>query len=104
MKKTAFRIGMILLKKSRQCLATRVRQQMLNRRSNIQAGKKHIVDFMIKFEALAVKTKADNMHTIFLLKKNVKSDIIKTILGYSPIIAPEILKDEKCDYLGWIGI
>jgi len=48
---------------------------------------------MIKFEALAVKTKADNMHTIFLLKKNVKSDIIKTILGYSPIIAPEILKE-----------
>ena len=55
--------------------------------------KKHIVDFMIKFEALAVKTKADNMHTIFLLKKNVKSDIIKIILGYSPIIAPEILKE-----------
>ncbi len=55
--------------------------------------KKHIVDFMIEFEALAIKTKADNMYIIFLLKKNVRSDIIKTILGYSPIIAPETLKE-----------
>ena len=55
--------------------------------------KKHIVDFMIKFEALAIKTKADNMDTIFLLKKNVRSDIIKTILRYSSIIAPETLKE-----------
>jgi len=55
--------------------------------------KKHIVDFMIKFEALAIKTKADNIHTIFLLQKNVRSDIIKTILRYSSIIAPETLKE-----------
>ena len=29
------------------------------------------VDFMIKFEALAMKTNTDELHTIFLLKKNV---------------------------------
>ena len=34
-------------------------------------GKKHIADFMIKFEALAMKVETDNIHMIFLLKKNV---------------------------------
>ena len=55
-------------------------------------GKKHIKDFMIKFKALAIKTETNDMHTIFLLKKNIRSDIIKTILGYLSIVAPEILK------------
>jgi len=31
----------------------------------------------------------------FLLKKNIRSDIIKTILGYLPIAAPETLKKWK---------
>lgn len=39
-----------------------------------QQEKKHIADFMIKFEVLAIKAETDNMHTIFLLKKNVKSN------------------------------
>ena len=34
-------------------------------------GKKNTVDFMIKFDALATKTDTDELHTIFLLKKNV---------------------------------
>jgi len=34
-------------------------------------GKKHIVDFMIKFEVLAMKAETDKLHAIFLLKKNV---------------------------------
>jgi len=34
-------------------------------------GKKHIADFMIEFEALAMKVDTDNLHTIFLLKKNI---------------------------------
>ena len=34
-------------------------------------GKKNIVDFMIKFKALAIKADMDELHTIFLLKKNV---------------------------------
>ena len=34
-------------------------------------GKKNTVDFMIKFDALAMKTDTDELHAIFLLKKNV---------------------------------
>jgi len=47
---------------------------------------------MIKFEVLAIKAENDDMHMIFLLKKNIRSNIIKTILGYLPIAAPETLK------------
>jgi len=57
--------------------------------------KKHIVDFMIEFEALAIKADIDDLHVIFLLKQNVQMDIIKTILGYPPIVAPETLKEWK---------
>jgi len=58
-------------------------------------GKKHIADFMIKFDILAMKAETDNMHAIFLLKKNVWADIIKTILGYPPVAAPDTLKEWK---------
>jgi len=34
-------------------------------------GKKNTVDFMIEFEALAMKVDTDEFHAIFLLKKNV---------------------------------
>ena len=40
---------------------------------------------MIEFDALAMKTDTDELHAIFLLKKNVQQDIIKIILGYLPI-------------------
>ena len=50
---------------------------------------------MIEFEALAMKADTDDLHTIFLLKKNVRHDIIKTILGYPPIAMPDILKEWK---------
>ena len=33
-------------------------------------GKRNTADFMIKFEALAMKADTDELHTIFLLKKN----------------------------------
>ena len=56
-------------------------------------GKKYIVDSIIEFEALAIQAETDDMHIILLLKKNVRSNIIKTILGYSPIVALEILKE-----------
>ena len=56
-------------------------------------GKKYIVDSMIEFEPLAIQAETDDMHIILLLKKNVRSNIIKTILGYSPIVALEILKE-----------
>jgi len=48
---------------------------------------------MIEFEVLAIKADTDELHAIFLLKKNVWQDIIKTILGYSPIVVPETLKE-----------
>ena len=40
-------------------------------------SKKHIADFMIEFKALAMKAETDNLHAIFLLKKetdNKKDD------------------------------
>ena len=58
-------------------------------------GKQNIADFMIEFDALAMKADTDELHAIFLLKKNVQQDIIKIILGYLPIVAPESLKEWK---------
>jgi len=58
-------------------------------------GKKNTADFMIEFNALAMKADTDELHTIFLLKKNVQQDIIKTILEYPPIAMPESLKEWK---------
>jgi len=34
-------------------------------------GKRNTADFMIEFEALATKADTDELHAIFLLKKNV---------------------------------
>ena len=34
-------------------------------------GKRNTADFMIEFEALAMKADTDELHAIFLLKKNV---------------------------------
>ena len=51
------------------------------------------MDFIIKFEALAIKADTDELYVIFLLKKNVQQDIIKTILGYPSITALETLKE-----------
>jgi len=58
-------------------------------------GKKNIVDFMIEFDALAIKADTDELHAIFLLKKNIRQDIIKMILEYLPIAMPESLKEWK---------
>ena len=48
---------------------------------------------MIEYEALAIKANTDNLHAIFLLKKNIQPDIIKIILRYLPIVAPKTLKE-----------
>ena len=42
-----------------------------------------------------MKADTDELHAIFLLKKNVRHDIIKMILGYPPIVMPETLKEWK---------
>ena len=41
-------------------------------------GKKNTEDFIIEFKALAMKADTDELHAIFLLKKNVRHDIIKS--------------------------
>ena len=58
-------------------------------------GRKNTADYMIEFEALEIKADMDKLYTIFLLKKNVRADIIKTILGYPPIVVPKTLKKWK---------
>ena len=58
-------------------------------------GKRNTADFMIEFEVLAMKANTDELYAIFLLKKNVQQDIIKTILGYPPIAMSETLKEWK---------
>jgi len=55
--------------------------------------RRHIADFITKFKILSIKAEVDVMHIIFLLKKNVRSNIIKTILGCLPTVAPELLKE-----------
>ena len=57
--------------------------------------KKNTVDFMIEFNALAMKADTDKLYAILLLKKNIQPDIIKTILDYLPIAALETLKEWK---------
>jgi len=47
-------------------------------------GKKHIVDFLIEFMALASKAQTDDQHAIFLLKKNMNREIIRAIMAYPP--------------------
>jgi len=42
-----------------------------------------------------MKAETDDIHTIFLLKKNIRADIIKIILGYPPMAASDTLKEWK---------
>jgi len=58
-------------------------------------GKRNTADFIIEFEALAMKADTDELHAIFLLKKNVRHNIIKMILGYPPIAMSKTLKEWK---------
>ena len=57
--------------------------------------KQNTANFMIEFEILTIKADTDELYAIFLLKKNMWQDIIKTILEYPPIAAPETLKEWK---------
>jgi len=47
---------------------------------------------MIEFKALAIKTETNNTYAIFSLKKNIRGDIIKIILEYTPITILTSLK------------
>ena len=54
-----------------------------------------MANFMIEFKALAMKADTYELYAIFLLKKNVQMDIIKTILEYPLIVISETLKEQK---------
>jgi len=42
---------------------------------------------------LAIKAETDDLYAIFLLEKNIWTNIRKTILRYPLMIAPETLKE-----------
>ena len=50
---------------------------------------------MIELEVLAMKADTDDLYAIFLLKKNMQYNIIKTILEYLLIAMPDTLKRWK---------
>ena len=54
-----------------------------------------MANLMIEFKALAIKADTYELYAIFLLKKNVQMDIIKTILEYPLIVISETLKEQK---------
>jgi hypothetical protein len=60
---------------------------------SFKQGNCHIADFLIEFHVLKTTSMTDDAHAIFLLKKNIRQDIIKTILGYPPDSIPDFLTD-----------
>jgi hypothetical protein len=60
---------------------------------DFKQGNQHINDFIIRFGVLRDTSKIDETHAIFLLKRHVKSDIIKIIMGYPPIAIPSNLEE-----------
>jgi len=47
-------------------------------------GNQQIADYLVEFDVLKSKSDMDDKHLIFLLKKHVRNDIIKAIMGYPP--------------------
>jgi hypothetical protein len=60
---------------------------------DFKQGNQHINDFIIRFGVLRDTSQIDETHAIFLLKRHVKSDIIKIIMGYPPVAIPSDLKE-----------
>jgi hypothetical protein len=60
---------------------------------SFKQGNHNIADFLIEFHVLKMTSMTDDAHTIFLLKKNIRQDIIKTILGYPLDSIPNSLTD-----------
>jgi hypothetical protein len=60
---------------------------------DFKQGNQHINNFIIRFGVLRDTSKIDQTHAIFLLKRHVKSDIIKIIMGYPPVAIPSDLKE-----------
>jgi len=64
-----------------------------NQIEDFKQGNQHINDFIIRFGVLRETSNIDKTHAIFLLKRHVKSDIIKIIMGYPPVAIPSDLKE-----------
>ena len=60
---------------------------------SFKQGNRHISDFIIEFHVLMNKAKVDKSHAIFLLRKNVKQEIIRNILAFPPSSVPETLDE-----------
>jgi len=52
---------------------------------------------IIIFKILAIKVETNDIHIIFLLKKNIRSDIMKMILEYLSMAIPTSLKKLKIE-------
>ncbi|XP_006456620.1 hypothetical protein AGABI2DRAFT_55012, partial [Agaricus bisporus var. bisporus H97] len=56
-------------------------------------GKRPITDYLVEFDLLKNKAGTNDQHAIFLLKKNVRKDIIRTILSFPPTNLPTTLDE-----------
>ena len=76
---------------------TRAKQQTVNERLKCSNKEEIYSGLHDKVQSIGHKTETDDIYiyAIFLLKKNVRSNIIKTILGYLPIVTPETFKKWK---------
>jgi hypothetical protein len=60
---------------------------------DFKQGNQHINNFIIRFGVLKDTSKIDETHAIFLLKRHVKTNIIKIIMGYPPVSIPTDLSE-----------
>ena len=56
-------------------------------------GRRPIIDYLVEFNLLKNKAGTDDQHAVFLLKKNVWKDIIRTILSFPPTNLPTNLAE-----------
>ncbi|XP_006454866.1 hypothetical protein AGABI2DRAFT_140700 [Agaricus bisporus var. bisporus H97] len=56
-------------------------------------GRRPIIDYLVEFNLLKNKVGTDDQHAVFLLKKNVRKDIIRTILSFPPTNLPTNLAE-----------
>jgi hypothetical protein len=71
------------------------KEEAKERIEHFKQGNKHVVDFLVEWEALRWLAKLDNDHAIFLLKKHTRFEIIKTIMGYPAASIPKTLDEWK---------
>src|SRR5258708_6787287 len=80
-----------------------MRERMEWKIEEFKQGNQNTADFILKFEVMKKKSKTDDIHAMFLLKKHVRKDIIKTILGYPKSTIPTTYK-QWCDNIVSVGL